>query len=152
MTSIKYDHLQVMETITGKFNQYPLNNVGGVVETRTSVDKWLKLAKGHNSGKKHLSVDLGIIWSSSGHGNNNWKVSLKSTENCRVAETWLSVEKLPMGYNSGKNHSSMTSIKYYHLQVMGTITGKFHQNPLKTVGVAEKRLCLRMDGRNHKNW
>ena len=28
-----------------------------------------------------------------------------------------------------------------------TITGKFHQNPLKTVGgVAETRLCLRTDG------
>ena len=41
----------------------------------------------------------------------------------------------------------MTSIKYAHLQVMGTITGQFHQNPLKTVGgVAETRLCLRMDG------
>ena len=25
-------------------------------------------------------------------------------------------------------------MKYAHLQVMGTITGKFHQNPLKTVG------------------
>ena len=34
---------------------------------------------------------------------------------------------------------------------MGTITGKFHQNPLKTVGgVAETRLCLRMDGRTDK--
>ena len=34
-----------------------------------------------------------------------------------------------------------------HLQVMGTITGKFHQNPLETVGgVAETRLCLRKDG------
>ena len=33
---------------------------------------------------------------------------------------------------------------------MGTITGKFHQNPLKTVGgVAETRLCLRTDGRTH---
>ena len=41
----------------------------------------------------------------------------------------------------------MTSIKYAHLQVMGTITAKFHQNPLKTVGgVAETRLCLRTDG------
>ena len=30
---------------------------------------------------------------------------------------------------------------------MGTITGKFHRNPLKTVGVAETRLCLRTDGR-----
>ena len=29
---------------------------------------------------------------------------------------------------------------------MGTITEKFHQNPLKTVGgVAETRLCLRTD-------
>ena len=29
---------------------------------------------------------------------------------------------------------------------MGTITGKVHQNPLKTVGgVAETRLCLRTD-------
>ena len=40
----------------------------------------------------------------------------------------------------------MTSIKYAHLQVMGTITVKFHQNPLKTLGVAETRLSLRMDG------
>ena len=28
----------------------------------------------------------------------------------------------------------MTLINYDHLQVMGTITGEFHQNPLKTVG------------------
>ena len=34
MTSIKYNHLQVMVTITGKFYQQPLRNVG-VVETRT---------------------------------------------------------------------------------------------------------------------
>ena len=56
MTSVKYDHLQVMETITGKFHQYPLRNVGGVTETRISVDKWLKLTKGHNSGTKQSSV------------------------------------------------------------------------------------------------
>ena len=49
------------------------------------------------------------------------------------------------GYSSGKNQSSMTSIKYDHLQITGTITGKYHQNPLKTVGVAETRLCLRTD-------
>ena len=55
-TSIKYNHLQVMETITGKFHQYPLRNIGGVAETRTSVDKWLKLIKGHNTGKKQSSV------------------------------------------------------------------------------------------------
>ena len=64
-----------------------------------------------------------------------------------VAETRLTAEKLLKGHNSGKNQMSMTSIKYAHLQVMGTITGKFHQNPLKTVGgVAETRLCLRTDG------
>ena len=41
----------------------------------------------------------------------------------------------------------MTSLKYAHLQVMGTITGKFHQNPLKTVGGdAETKLYLRTDG------
>ena len=57
-------------------------------------------------------------------------------------------QKLLKGHNSGKNQSSMTSIKYYHRQVMGTITGKFHQNPLKTLGgVAETRLC---HGRMHK--
>ena len=28
----------------------------------------------------------------------------------------------------------MTSIKHDHLQVMATISGKFHQNPLKTGG------------------
>ena len=46
MTSIKYDHLQVMETITGKFHQNPLKTVGGVVETRTSVDNMAKTDKG----------------------------------------------------------------------------------------------------------
>ena len=66
-----------------------------------------------------------------------------------VAETRLAVEKLLKGHNSGKNQLSMTMIKYDHLQVMGTITGKFHQNPLKTVGgVAETRLCPGLtDGR-----
>ena len=46
MTSIKYDHLQVMATISGKFNKKPLKTVGGVVETRTSVDKMAKTDKG----------------------------------------------------------------------------------------------------------
>ena len=65
-----------------------------------------------------------------------------------VAETRLTVEKLLKGHNSGKNQLSMTSIKYDHLQVMGTMTGKFYQNPLKAVGVvAETSLCLRTDGR-----
>ena len=42
----------------------------------------------------------------------------------------------------------MTSIKYDHLQVMGTITGKFHQNPLKTVYEESRRQeLLRTDGR-----
>ena len=64
-----------------------------------------------------------------------------------VAETRLTAEKLLKGHNSSKNQSSMTSIKYAHLQVMGTITGKFHQNPLKAVGgVAETILCLKTDG------
>ena len=40
---------------------------------------------------------------------------------------------------------------YDHLQVIATITGKFHQNPLKTVGgVAETRLCLWTDRRTDK--
>ena len=56
MTSIKYDHFQDMETITVKFHQYPLKNVGGVAETRTSVDKWLKLMKGHDSAKNQSSL------------------------------------------------------------------------------------------------
>ena len=64
-----------------------------------------------------------------------------------VAKTRLTVEKLLKGHNSSKNQSSMTSIKYAHLQVMGTITGNLHQNPLKTVGGdAETKLCLRTDG------
>ena len=46
MTSVNYDHLQVMETITGKFHQNPLRNVGGVAETRTSTDKMAKTGKG----------------------------------------------------------------------------------------------------------
>ena len=46
MTSIKYAHHKVMGTITGKFHQNPLKNVGGVTETRTSVDKMAKIDKG----------------------------------------------------------------------------------------------------------
>ena len=58
-------------------------------------------------------------------------------------ETRLTAEKLLEGNNSGKNQSNMTSIKYDHLQVMGTITGKFYQNPLKTVGrVAETKTSV----------
>ena len=56
-------------------------------------------------------------------------------------ETRLTIEKLLKGHNSGENQLSMTPIKHDHLQVMGTITGKFHPNPLKTAGgVAETRL------------
>ena len=68
-------------------------------------------------------------------------------KNVGVAETRLTVEELLKGHNSNKNQLSMTLIKSDYLQVKGTITGKFYQNPLKTVGgVAETRLCLRTDG------
>ena len=43
---MKYDHFQVMETITGTFHQKTLKTVGGVAETRTSVDKMAKTDKG----------------------------------------------------------------------------------------------------------
>ena len=56
ITLIKYDHLQVMGTITGKFRQNPLKTVGEVVETITSVDKMAKTDKCHNTGKKRSSV------------------------------------------------------------------------------------------------
>ena len=60
-----------------------------------------------------------------------------------VAETRLTAEKLLKGHNSGKNQLSMTSIKYAHFQVMATISGKSHKNPLKTVGgVAETRTSV----------
>ena len=36
----------------------------------------------------------------------------------------------------------MTSTKHPHLKVMATISGKFHKNPLKTVGVAETRTSV----------
>ena len=58
-------------------------------------------------------------------------------------ETRLTAEKLLKGHNSGKNQSSMTLIKYAHLQVMATLSGKFHKNLLKTVGgVAETRTSV----------
>ena len=60
-----------------------------------------------------------------------------------VAETGLTSEKLPKDHNSGKNQLSMTSVKYDHLQVMETITGQFHQNPLRNVGgVAETKTSV----------
>ena len=58
-------------------------------------------------------------------------------------ETRLTAEKLLKGHNSNKNQLSMTSIKYAHLQVMATISGTIHKNPLKTVGgVAETRTSV----------
>ena len=58
-------------------------------------------------------------------------------------ETRLTCEQLLKGHNSGKNQLSITSIKYDHLQVRATISEKFHQNPLKTVGgVAETRTSV----------
>ena len=45
-TSIKYDHLQLMETMSGKFHQNTLKTVGGVAETRNPVDKMAKTDKG----------------------------------------------------------------------------------------------------------
>ena len=42
-----------METITGKFHQNPLKNVGGTAETRLTAEKSLK---GHNSDKNQLSM------------------------------------------------------------------------------------------------
>ena len=46
MTLIKYDHLKVVATVSGKFHQNPMKTVGGVAETRTSVDKMAKTDKG----------------------------------------------------------------------------------------------------------
>ena len=46
ITSIKYDHLQVMATIPGKFHQSQLKTIEEVAETRTSVDKMAKTDKG----------------------------------------------------------------------------------------------------------
>ena len=58
-------------------------------------------------------------------------------------ETRLTNEQLFKGHNSGKNQLSMTSIENDHFQVMATISGKFHNNPLKTVGgVAETRTSV----------
>ena len=58
-------------------------------------------------------------------------------------ETRLTVEQLLKGHNSGKNKLSMTSIKYDLFQVMATISGRFHQNPLKTgEGAAETRTAV----------
>ena len=55
------------------------------------------------------------------------------------------------GHNSGKYQSSKTSIKYAHFQVMGTISEKFHRNPLKTVeGVAETRTSVDKMGKTDK--
>ena len=74
--------------------------------------KWLKLTKSHNLWLKAVKCDLGIICTFSGHGNNNWKASSKSLKTGGgVAETRLTDEKLLKGHNSGKNHSSITSIK-----------------------------------------
>ena len=102
----------------------------------------LKLTKGHNSGEKRSSVTsvkyayLQVMGTITGKFHQN---PLKTVGG--VAETRLTAEKLLKGHNSGKNQSSMTLIKYAHLQVMATISRKFHKNPLKTVGVAQTRTC-----------
>ena len=68
-----------------------------------------------------------------------------------VAETRLTVEKLQRTITLVNNQSSMISIKYDHLQVMETITGKFHQNPLRNVGgLAKTRISVYKLARNDK--
>ena len=47
----------------------------------------------------------------------------------QVPGSRLTAEKMLKGHDAGKNQSSMTSIKYAHLQVMTTISGKFDKNP-----------------------
>ena len=60
--------------------------------------------------------------------------------------------KLTKGHNSGKKRPSVTSVKYNPLHVMGTINGKFHLNPLKTVrGVAETRLTVEKLLKSHNS-
>ena len=78
--TLVYDPLQIMGTITGRFHKNPLKTARGVAETRLTAEK---LLKGYNSGKKTIEHDLDKICTSSGHGNNNWKVSSKSLENRR---------------------------------------------------------------------
>ena len=56
MTSIKYDHLQVMATISEKFHKNPSKTVGELRRQELLLIKWLKLTKGHNAGKKRSSV------------------------------------------------------------------------------------------------
>ena len=60
-----------------------------------------------------------------------------------IAETRLTVEKLPKGHNPGKNQSSMTSVKYDHLQVMETIIGKVLSKSLEICrrSCGDKNFC-----------
>ena len=71
-------------------------------------------------------------------------ISLKSMKTARgLAEARLTIEILPKDHYSGKKQISMTSVNYDHLQVMETITGKFHPNRLRNVGeVAETRTSV----------
>ena len=55
MTSVYYDPLQVMGTITGRFHLNPLKTARRVAETRLTVKN---LLKGHNSGKNQLNTTL----------------------------------------------------------------------------------------------
>ena len=93
------------------------------------------MVKGHNSGKKQSGVTfiyydpLQVMGTITGRYHKN---PLKTARG--FAETRFIIEKLLKGHNSNKDQLSMTSIKYDHLQVMGTITEKFHQNPLKNAG------------------
>ena len=64
-----------------------------------------------------------------------------------VAETRLTAEKLLKGHNSGKNQSSITSIKYAHLQVMATISGKIHKKSLENCRRSCRDKIVSTDGR-----
>ena len=75
-----------------------------------------------------------------------------------VAETRLTAEKLLKGHNSSKNQSSMTSIKYAHLQVINwKVSSKSLENYrrscgdkiVSTAGRSDGRTEGRTDGRTH---
>ena len=56
----------------------------------------------------------------------------------------LTVEKKTKDHNPSKNQSPLTLVKCDRIQVMRTITGKFHQNPLNTVGEAAETKLFAM--------
>ena len=79
---MEYAHINIDSKPYAKYQNPSLSGSQDIVLTTFSI---VMMARAITLVKKTVKHNYGIIRSSSGHGNNNWKVSFKSNKNCKMS-------------------------------------------------------------------